>query len=142
MTATREWLVAIDSVGGRRSFGAAQLPISLGASETDDIGLADVHGSLQIGALDNVFFVQALRGARNIRVAGQQLAGSRRLQDGDEIAMDTARLRCRILDGRLTLTVDAQMTAGDTAPPDLEQLAQAPNTAADEVAITPIAFRA
>jgi len=142
MSDTNNWTVAVDLASGRRRFDASELPISLGASPTDDIGLANVNGSLQIGALDGVFFVQVLRGARNVRVAGQQVESSRRLEDGDEIAIDTARVRCHIDGGRLTLAVKAQTTAGDTAPPDLEQLAKASVSKPDEVAITPIAFNA
>lgn len=140
MTEMKEWLVSINHDGRMLRFSAAELPLSVGGSDADDIQVADARGAVQIGMLDGVFFVQSLKGARNVRVAGAQLAGSQRLRDGDEIAIDTARLRCQITDGRLAIEVLAQLTAGDTAPPDLEDLVTATQSS-NELAIKPVEFR-
>jgi formylglycine-generating enzyme required for sulfatase activity len=112
----------------------------LGAGEAVDVVLDGVAGSIQIGRLKDVFFVQAGRGARNLRVAGEPLAGSRELRDGDVISFDRARLECRIEAGTLAVRLDSVVTAGDTAPPDLDELARDRSRAAG-VAITPIAFK-
>jgi hypothetical protein len=141
MTERPQWVIKIDQSGTSRTFDSSELPISLGSEVGDDIRLASVTGSLQIGALESMFFLQATRDTRNVRVNGEPLSGSRRLEDGDEIAFDTARLRCSVSPGRLVLSVTAQITAGDTAPPDLEDLARASVSSDDEVSITPITFR-
>jgi len=56
------------------------------------------------------------------RRPSERIVGTRRIADGSEIALETARLRCRLRDGRLTVAIEAQITAGDTAPPDIEAL--------------------
>ena len=50
-----------------------------------------------------MFFVQPGRGARNVRVDGAPLTGTRALRDGDVIAFDRARLECRIAADTLTV---------------------------------------
>ncbi|HEX7235617.1 MAG TPA: hypothetical protein VF405_01570, partial [Gammaproteobacteria bacterium] len=132
--------MTIEERGRRHEFGAAELPVTLGAAHDSDVVLDGVAGSIQIGRFKDVFFVQSGRGARNLRVAGEPLTGTRELHDGDVIAFDRARLECRVAAGRLALKVEWVVTAGDTAPPDLEQAARGRSRASD-VAITPIAFK-
>ncbi len=134
------WIVAIDASDGRREFAAADLPLTLGGETHADIALP-VPGSIQLGRLGSVFFVQAGRNARNLRVDGELVAGSRELSDGAVVAFDRARLVCRIADGRLTATLGLTVTAGDTAPPALDELARGSGPAGAELAITPIAFQ-
>lgn len=134
------FVVAIDLNGRRREFVAAQLPLTLGGQATADVVLDGVPGSIQVGRLGSTFFVQAERGTRNLRVAGETLAGTRELRDGDTIALDRARLACRIGNGVLEIRVTMVVEAGDTAPPDLDELAREGARAAD-VAIAPIAFK-
>ncbi len=136
----RKSVVTIEERGRRHEFGAAELPVTLGSAHDADVALEGVTGSIQLGRFKDAFFVQSGRGARNLRVGGEPLAGTRELQDGDVIAFDRARLTCRVGDGTLALRIDWIVTAGDTAPPDLEQLARDRGRAAD-VAITPIAFK-
>lgn len=136
-----DWVLKTDVGGYTRHFAAEALPVSIGGGERDDVRLGGVTGSVSIGLLDGVFFVQPTRESRNVRVGGEPVAGTRRLEDGDVVALDSARLACRIRDGRLTLDIEALVTAGDTAPPDLEELAREARTDDDEIAITPIAFR-
>jgi formylglycine-generating enzyme required for sulfatase activity len=131
--------VTVEEGSRRRDFGAGDLPISLGAGTEADVVLAGVQGSLQVGRLDDVFFVQPGRSARNVRVGGEPLTGTRALRDGDVIAFDRARLECRVAGNALAIRIDWIVTAGDTAPPDLDELARGGRTA--EIAITPIAFK-
>ena len=131
------WILATDQGGSTRHFDATALPVSIGGSAECDIVLADIAGAVQIGELDGVFFVQPGRATENVRLDGEPLRGSKRLADGSVIALDTARLTCRVRDGRLTLAIEAQITAGDTAPPDFDSLAR---DRGSEITVSPIAF--
>ncbi|HEU4619487.1 MAG TPA: PEGA domain-containing protein [Gammaproteobacteria bacterium] len=135
-----DWAVATDFGGHVRRFGAETLPISIGGAVVDDIAIEGVQGSIRIGVLDGVFFVDPGRGTRNLRVNGASVTATRKLAAGDVIALDSARLYCAIAGGTLTLGIEARVTAGDTAPPDLDELARAAS-AVDEFEIKPIAFR-
>lgn len=137
------WVVSTDFGGRVRRFAADALPLSIGGTAADDITIAGIEGSIRIGSLDGVFFVDPPRGMRNLRIDGVPVTATRKLADGDVIALDSARLVCRIAPGRLTLGIEARVTAGDTAPPDLDELARASarGAAAEELEITPIAFR-
>ena len=50
--------VTVEEGGRRREFGPGDLPISLGAGGDADVVLDGAQGSIQIGRLDEVFFVQ------------------------------------------------------------------------------------
>src|SRR5262245_54201356 len=141
-TDDRGWIVAIEQVAGRRELGAADLPVTIGSVPGADLRIDGLPGSIQIGRLGDVFFVQAGRNTRNLRVAGEPVTGSRRLDDGDAIAFDRLRLTARIADGRLVLVTEIVVTAGDTAPPDLEELARGAGGARDsDELVTPVAFK-
>jgi formylglycine-generating enzyme required for sulfatase activity len=136
------WVLSTDFGGRVRRFGTDALPVSIGGTAADDITIAGVEGSIRIGTLDGVFFVDPPRGLRNLRIDGVPVTATRKLADGDVIALDSARLVCRISAGRLTLGIDARVTAGDTSPPDLDELARASaGGRGEEMEITPIAFR-
>ena len=120
-TSAQRFLVTVNEAGRRREFVAADLPLTFGAAGADVL-LAGVPGTVQIGRLGETFFVHAGRGARNVRVDGEQVAGSRELRDGDVIAFDRARLGCRLAGGVLTVDVRMQVAAGDTVPPNLEEV--------------------
>ncbi len=135
----RSRVVVIDESGRRREFEPAALPVSFGAAADADVIVAGVPGTVQIGRLGDVFFVHADRATRSLRVDGVSVTGSKELQDGDVIAFDRARLECRISGDALTVTVKLLVTAGDTAPPDLEEMARARD--AGDVTVTPIAFK-
>ena len=132
-------IVTVEEAGRRREFAAHELPIAFGAGADADVVLQGVHGNIQIGRLDDVFFVQPGRSARNVRVDGELLTGTRAVRDGAVIAFDRARLECRVAGNTLAIRVEWIVTAGDTAPPDLDELARGGRTA--EIAITPIAFK-
>ena len=136
----RKSIVTIEDRGRRHEFAAAELPVTLGSSHDADVTLEGVAGSIQIGRFKDVFFVQPGRGARNLRIGGEPLSGTRELHDGDVVAFDRARLECRLAGGTLSVRVEWIVTAGDTAPPDLEQVGR-DRRRASEVAITPIAFK-
>lgn len=138
MAAPSDWVLATEESGYTRHFDAAALPVSIGGDVNDDIVLADVTGSIQIGRLDEVFFVQPGRATENVRLDGEVLRGSKRIADGCVIALDTARLHCALNEGRLRLSIEAQVTAGDTAPPDFDALARDQSS---EMTVSPIAFR-
>jgi formylglycine-generating enzyme required for sulfatase activity len=141
MVMTRDdWLLAARGKDLDRRFSAAQLPISVGGQDGDDIQLAGARTSVQIGSLDGAFYLQAGRDDQASRVNGDVVTGSRWLADGDAIALGPARAICRLENGRLVLELNAIVTAGDTAPPDLEQLA-ASGDDAQEMEIKPIAFQ-
>jgi len=133
-------VVVVEEPGRRREFGAGDLPLTLGSDGGADVVLDGVAGSVQLGFLDGVFFVHAGRGTRNLRIGGEALMGTRALKDGDVLAFDRARLTCAIKGHALTARLDWVVTAGDTAPPDLEEVAR-DSGRAGEVAITPIAFK-
>jgi formylglycine-generating enzyme required for sulfatase activity len=131
-------VLSTEESGYTRQFASDALPVSIGGGAGDDIHLAGISGSVHIGMLDDVFFVQPRKHTENVRIDGELLKGSRRLVDGNVVALDSARLACRIAGRRLTLSIDARVTAGDTAPPDLEDLARGGSA---DMAIAPVAFR-
>ena len=135
-----DWVVAAELGGREYTFAEPALPIRIGGGAGDDIPLAGVTGSVQVGMLDGVFFVQPDRGTLNARVDGETLSGSRRLASGSSIALDHARLVCHLEAGQLTLEVAHVETGGGTSPPDLEALAQEAETH-DEFEVVPVAFK-
>jgi formylglycine-generating enzyme required for sulfatase activity len=132
-------ILAVEDRGRQRAFGADDLPVVFGSGSDADVVLEGVPGNIQISRFKDVFFVQAGRGARNVRVVGEPLKGTREIGDGDVIAFDRARLECRLEAGALAIRIDRVVTAGDTAPPDLDELAR--KRGGDDLAITPIAFK-
>jgi formylglycine-generating enzyme required for sulfatase activity len=133
-----DWILATEQAGGSRHFDAVALPVSFGGDARNDLVLANVAGSVQIGQLDGVFFVQPGRGTTNARFDGELLKRSQRIADGSVIALDTARLTCRLREGRLHVGIEAQITAGDTAPPDIAALTREDP---EVVTVSPVAFR-
>jgi formylglycine-generating enzyme required for sulfatase activity len=140
MRNSESWVLEVRWEGQERRFTAADLPVYIGDAPSCDLRLPGVSGSFQLGALDGTFFVQPGRETRGLRVDGEAVTGSRRLQGGENVALDTARLSCELSDDRLTLIIEGQVTGGDTAPPDLEELAREAGEAG-AVEIAPIAFR-
>jgi formylglycine-generating enzyme required for sulfatase activity len=135
-----EWLLAARGRDLARQFLADELPVAVGGSSRDDLQLAGAGTSVQIGNLDGAFYLQAGRDDQAVRVNGDIVTGSRWLADGDTIALGAARVRCQLDHGRLILELDAVVTAGDTAPPDLEALAASADQEA-AMEIKPIAFQ-
>lgn len=135
---TVDTVLTIELAGKQRQFAADALPVSFGGDRSNDVVLGAIDGSVRIDQLDGVFFVQPGRGTTNARLDGERLTRSQRIPDGGVIALDTARLTCRLRDGRLEVAVEALITAGDTAPPDFAALTR---EEAGEVTVSPVAFR-
>ncbi|MFL2555058.1 MAG: PEGA domain-containing protein [Candidatus Rariloculaceae bacterium] len=140
MSVTNNWVLMISVGGEERFFSSDELPVSIGGEAHDDVYLHGVPGSMQISVLDGAFFLQADRDIRNLRIEGDLVSGSRWLKDGETIALDTARISCSLDSSKLQLAISGVETGGDTAPPDLEELARE-TLGLDEVEIAPIAFR-
>ncbi len=140
MTDSQNWVLQTSAGGQERRFSVSELPVLIGGGAECDIRLQGVSGSFQIGVLDGAFFLQPGKDTRGLRLDGEPVTGSRWLKDGETVALDTARARCRLEEGRLSLVVQGQLTAGDTAPPDLEDLAREAGEV-EEVEIAPMSFR-
>ncbi len=140
MTTANQWVLTTSADGQERRFTADDLPVSIGGDVNSEIRLHGVSGSVQIGLLDGRFFIQPARETRNLRVEGELVAGSRWIENGETIALDTARLSCSLSGDQLRLEISGVVTGGDTAPPDLEELARE-GADLDEVEIKPVAFR-
>src|SRR5690606_33902323 len=110
MNDTLDWVLKTDMDGFTRHFAAEALPVTIGGDPQADIRLAGVAGTLSIGTLDGVFFVQPSRDTRGLRAGGEPVTGARRLADGDVIALDAARVTCRVAAGRLSAEIDARVT--------------------------------
>ena len=139
MTDHDGYILTARVAGQSYRFTAAELPLLIGGAGTCDIRLQGISGSIQIGTLDGAYFVQPDKDTRGVRLDGERVTGSRWLRDGQTIAVDTARVRCSLRGDRLDLSIEGQLTGGDTAPPDLEELARG-MADADEIAVEPIAF--
>ena len=140
MTDSNRCILTARVAGQTHRFTAAELPLLIGGSAACDIRLQGISGSFQVGTLDGAYFVQPDKDTRGLRLDGELVTGSRWLRDGQTIAIDTARVRCSLRGDRLELSIEGQLTGGDTAPPDLEELARE-MADADEIAVEPIAFR-
>ena len=140
MTAANHRLLITFADGEQRHFTADELPVTIGGGAESDIRLHGVSGSLQIGLLDNSFFIQPGRETRSLRIDGELVTGSRWIKNGATIALDIARFNCSLGDEQLGLEISGVVTGGDTAPPDLEELAR-DAADVDDLAIAPVAFR-
>jgi len=140
MTDAHTWVLMTRAAGQERCFALEELPVLIGGGAECDLRLHDVAGAFQIGVLDGAFFIQPGKDTRGLRLDGEPVTGSCWIKDGETISLDTARARCTLADGRLSLLIEGQVTGGDTAPPDLEELAREAGEV-DEVEIAPIAFR-
>ena len=140
MTMYDDWVIEARHADDTRYFDADALPIVIGGDSSADIRLHGVAGSVQIGLLDATFFVQPGRETRGMRVDGELVKGTRSLRGGEIIALDSARLACRLDDSRLRIAVEGHLTGSDTAPPDLADLAREADEV-DALEIKPIAFR-
>ena len=140
MMESENWVLMTSAGGQKRRFTVNDLPVLIGGGAECDVRLYGVSGSFQIGVLDGEFFIQPGKETRGLRLEGEPIVGSRWLKDGETASLDTARVRCDLDAGRLSLYIEGQITGGDTTPPDLEELARVIGDV-DEVEIAPIAFR-
>ena len=98
MSAVQE-IVTVDAFGRRERFAADRLPLTLGGRSDAAVVRPGIAGAVQIGRLGCRYFVQADRGTRNVRVNGALLVGAHELSAGDVVALDRARLSCRVAEG-------------------------------------------
>jgi formylglycine-generating enzyme required for sulfatase activity len=140
MSTTNDWIFETSIDGEIRRFRFDELPLTIGGDSDAGLRLPGVAGSIQLGILDGAFFILPGRDTRNLRVEGESVAGSRWIKDGETIALDTARLACTIDGDKLRIDVTGVVTGGDTAPPDLEELAREAGDL-DALEIAPIAFK-
>ena len=117
MMESETWVLETSAGGDERQFAVEELPVLIGGSAECDVRLNEVSGSFQIDVLDGAFFVQPGKDTRGLRLDGDPIAGSRWLKDGETLSLDTARARCSLGDGRLSLLIEGQVTGGDTVPP-------------------------
>ncbi|HEX5419412.1 MAG TPA: hypothetical protein VFY39_05400, partial [Gammaproteobacteria bacterium] len=75
LTEAADWVLAAEFDGRTRYFNAADMPLSIGGSDDDDITIGGVLGSIRVGVLDGAFFLSPERGTRNLRIDGQSVAG-------------------------------------------------------------------
>ncbi|HUO67602.1 MAG TPA: PEGA domain-containing protein [Gammaproteobacteria bacterium] len=138
----RDSVVTIEYLGRTRELPASALPITIGADAGATLRIDGLPGVIEIDERDGGFFV-AGRGARNLRVEGASVAGTRELKDGEVIAFDRARLQCSIAAGRLAIAIETLVTAGDTAPPDLAAVAIGGDADGDahQAIVKPVAFK-
>jgi len=136
----RDSVVTVEYLGRTRGLPASALPITIGSDRGATLHVDGLPGVIELGERDGVFFV-AGRGARNLRVEGVPVVGSRELKDGDVIAFDRARVTCGIAGGRLTLAIETLVTAGDTVPPDLGAVASGIDADDDHAIVKPVVFK-
>jgi formylglycine-generating enzyme required for sulfatase activity len=136
----RDSVVTIEYLGRTRELPVSELPITIGADPGATLRIDGLPGLIEIDDRDGGFFV-AGRGARNLRVEGALVAGSHELKDGEVIAFDRARLKCRLAGGSLALAIETLVTAGDTAPPELASVASGDDADVDQTIVRPVAFK-
>ena len=129
----------IHDVEGERRVDAGQLPLRIGTGNDCAIRLPGPGGGpvVLFDLLDGAPFVQPVGRDLSIGVNGDELSGSRRLADGDEIGFYGSRIRIDSGADRLVLEVQLEDSAYVTQPPEL---ANASSAAAEE-AIAPTAFK-
>ena len=75
----RDSIVTIEHLGRRRALRASELPLTVGGDAGAGFPIDGLPGVIRIGRLGGVFFVETGRAARNLRVGGVPVAGTREL---------------------------------------------------------------
>ncbi len=128
----------IVDVEGRRRVDAAELPLRVGTAADSDLRLPGPGGGpvILLDLLDGAPFAQPVGRDSDIRINGEPLATSRRLENGDSIDFFGSRIEVAAGD-ELTFTVRLEDSAYVTRPPELPD----DDSQAAEEAIAPAAFR-
>jgi len=111
--------VVINAASGTRVLGDQDLPLSIGTAIDCAIripGPVTQGAFAQIGMLDGRAFVQVAGQAEAV-LNGDKVAGTSWLQDGDELAIAGALVRCSVAPGRIEFAVDLSDADYATAPP-------------------------
>jgi len=92
--------------GSAQEFEADALPLTIGAREIDEIRipLQDESSAVaSIGILDGNAFIQSAKSNEPVRINGELLSGSRRIEDGDAIRIANTEISCSVAGGALRL---------------------------------------
>ncbi len=140
MSDSNEKLIVIGARGTTHRFSTADMPVSIGGRADSDVFVDGTPSEVQIGLLDGAYFVQSGKQSSNVEINGVSLRGSQRIDDGDEVVIDGARLVCRHGGGLLRVTVRA--AAAVSAAVRADESSAADDSSVDEgIAIKPISFR-
>lgn len=129
----------IRDVEGERRIGRDALPIRVGTGSDCQLRLPGPGGGpvMVLDLLDGAPFVQPLGRDVSMRINGEPLTASTRLNDRDELQFYGSRILVSADANRLTLEVRLEDSAYVTQPPELPDAA----AAADDETIAPTAFR-
>ncbi len=129
----------ISDVEGERVVTGAQLPLRIGTGSDSDLRLPGPGGGplLVLDLLDGAPFLQPVRRDGSVKLNGEPLTASRRLQDGDVFEYFGSRIDVGVSGSRAVLNVRLEDSAYVTRPPEMPGDA----AAAAEEAIAPTAFK-
>lgn len=129
----------IRDVQGERRIDANSLPLRVGTGSDCELRLPGPGGGpvVLLDLLDGAPFVQPVGRDAGMRINGEPLVTSRRLEDSDELEYYGSRVRVSATQGRLLLEVRLEDSAYVTQPPD----SLATGVAAAEETIAPTAFQ-
>ena len=130
-----EVILEITGVGSVRRFTGEDLPVSLGGHVNSDVPLRGAAGELQLGMLDDAWFVQAGRDSE-VQLNGVALRGTQKVAAGDIVEIEHTTLRFSGDSGVLRVRVEQEQAAAPLA------LDAGKEQADDEaIAVAPIQFR-
>jgi formylglycine-generating enzyme required for sulfatase activity len=129
----------IRDVEGERQVDAERLPIRVGTGSDCELRLPGPGAApvMMLDVLDDAPFVQPVGRDESMAINGEALAGSRRLQSGDELRYFGSRILVHLDADRLILEVRLEDSAYVTRPPELDTAGEQPA----EETIAPTAFR-
>jgi formylglycine-generating enzyme required for sulfatase activity len=129
----------IRDVEGERQVDAERLPIRVGTGSDCELRLPGPGAApvMMLDVLDDAPFVQPVGRDESMAINGEALAGSRRLQNGDELRYFGSRILVHLDADRLILEVRLEDSAYVTRPPELDTAGEQPA----EETIAPTAFR-
>ena len=129
----------IRDVEGERQVDAERLPIRVGTGNDCELRLPGPGAApvMMLDVLDDAPFVQPVGRDESMAINGEALAGSRRLQNGDELRYFGSRILVHLDGDRLILEVRLEDSAYVTRPPELDTAGEQPA----EETIAPTAFR-
>lgn len=130
--------VIIRDANGERRFGTSELPLRIGTAADCQLRLPGPGSGVAVSLdqLDGAPFIQPAALAGGMRLNGDVVTASRKLQPGDELEFYGTRIKVGVHDDTLELAVSLESSAYVTRPP---QESAGPDSA--EETIAPAAFR-
>ncbi len=130
--------VIIRDASGERRIPVGDLPLRIGTAADCQLRLPGPGSNVAVllDQLDGAPFVQPAALASGMRLNGDVVSASRRLQAGDELEFYGTRIRINERDAGLELAVSLESSAYVTRPPQ-----ETPATGSAEETIAPAAFR-